>query len=139
MLGLPEVALGAIAAVAAAVIAALISLLGLIISKEQKISEFRQEWIDSLRKEISSLISHANAIHGGSVARPPSVAAAWKDVREDFVGINEAAANIRLRLNSKEPPSCAVLSTIDKIEAILSPGKTIDYEELIKRNREMLG
>ena len=45
MFGIPDQAIGAIAA---ALIAGLISLLGLIISKEQKVSDFRQAWIDAL-------------------------------------------------------------------------------------------
>ena len=52
MLNLPDVAIGTMIA---AFIAGLVSLLSLIISKEQKVSEFRQAWIDALRAEISSL------------------------------------------------------------------------------------
>lgn len=52
----------AIGAVIAAGITGLISLLGLIISKEQKTSEFRQQWIDSLREEISELLGHTEAL-----------------------------------------------------------------------------
>jgi hypothetical protein len=46
-----------------AMIAGAFSLLGLVISKEQKVSEFRQTWIDALREDISELIAHANLIH----------------------------------------------------------------------------
>lgn len=52
----------AIGAVIAAGITGLISLLGLIISKEQKTSEFRQQWIDSLRDEISELLGHTEVL-----------------------------------------------------------------------------
>ena len=58
---LPDIAVGAIGA---ALIAGVVSLLGLVISKEQKVSEFRQAWIDALRSDVASLISHVNAIHG---------------------------------------------------------------------------
>lgn len=81
----------------AAIITGLISLLGLIISKEQKISEFRQEWINALRSEISSLISHGNAIYGGLVTKQ-----LWENMKSDYLGMNEATANIRLRLNVTE-------------------------------------
>ena len=50
---IPDVAIGA---VVAALIAAIVSLLGLIISKEQKTSEFRQAWIDALRSDLTHLI-----------------------------------------------------------------------------------
>ena len=45
----------ALGAVVAALITGAFSLLSLIISKETKISEFRQEWINSLRREIAEL------------------------------------------------------------------------------------
>lgn len=41
-----------------AVITGFISFIGLVISKENKISEFRQTWIDELRKDISDYISY---------------------------------------------------------------------------------
>lgn len=40
-----------------AVITGVISFIGLVISKENKISEFRQAWIDELRKDISDYIA----------------------------------------------------------------------------------
>src|SRR5690606_14295723 len=92
----------AIGAIVAALITGLVSFLGLIISKENKVSEFRQDWINSLRSELADLISHANAIHGAGVAASGSAGDMWNVVREDFVGINQAAANIRLRLNPRE-------------------------------------
>jgi hypothetical protein len=127
MLGLPDVAIGAITA---SVIAGIISLLGLIISKEQKTSDFRQAWIDELRKEISNLISHANAIHGFSLTSPKAIAEQWKEVRDDFVGINRATAMVRLRLNPKEKPSIEILKTIEEIEKLLTPGNSPDYRVL---------
>ena len=58
---IPDAAIGAIAA---ASIAGLLAFLGLIIAKENKTSEFRQAWIDSLRLDLSKLISNARAIRG---------------------------------------------------------------------------
>lgn len=134
MLTIPDVAIGAIAA---ALIAGLISLLGLIISKEQKTSEFRQAWIDGLRSELSLVIAHANAIHGASAANLWNVANAggsaselWKVVRQDFVGINEATAKIRLRLNPREDQAQAILAAIDELERLLSPGQMMNYVEI---------
>ena len=72
---LPPLAIGAITA---ALITGLVSFLGLIISKEQKVSEFRQAWIDSLRSELAALISHANAIHGAGMAKLGSSSETWK-------------------------------------------------------------
>lgn len=124
---LPDIAVGA---VVAALIAGLVSLLGLIVSKEQKTSEFRQAWIDALRSELSAVIAHANAIHGAGAACLEAPAELWKVVRVDFVGINEATAKIRLRLNPKESQANAILSTIEELEQLLAPGRPMDYSQI---------
>lgn len=128
MASIPDVAVGAITA---ALIAGIVSLLGLIVSKEQKISDFRQAWIDGLRSEIALLITHANAIHGSLSVGWTNIADAWKDIRVDYVGINEAAGRIRLRLNPKEPASLEILKTIEELENILKPSlQAPDYVKL---------
>jgi hypothetical protein len=50
------------ATVLAAVVAAGAAFVGLVIAKEQKISEFRQQWIDALRSEIAEFAAHARRI-----------------------------------------------------------------------------
>lgn len=136
LLELPDIAIGAISA---AIIASFFSFLGLIISKEQKTSEFRQAWIDALRSEIAQLISSANAIHGAMTSqRFESGASAWSTVRDDFVTINEATAKIRLRLNPNEDLSKAVLGKIEEIERMLAPGAPPDYSELNKKEKELV-
>ena len=52
----------AIAAVTAASISAIISVVNMVISKDQKTTDFRQEWINSLRNEISNLIAFAKSV-----------------------------------------------------------------------------
>lgn len=58
-MNIPEVAIGAIIAAA---ITGFISLLGLIIAKEQKISEFRQQWIKEFRHEVSCFVAKFGAL-----------------------------------------------------------------------------
>lgn len=135
MIEIPQVAIGAIAA---AIIAGLVSLLGLIVSKEQKVSEFRQAWIDSLRSEISALIAHANAIHGAGAANFGSGPETWKIVRSDFVGINEAAARIRLRLNPKEKDAITVLHHVEALEQLLAPGQAMDYRHINEAEKKLV-
>lgn len=127
MIELSEITIGVIAA---AVITGFISVIGLIISKEQKVSEFRQAWIDSLRDEISKLISNANAIHGAGMADFQTRSEEWKNVGPNFIKINEAVANIRLRLNSNEKDSQEILETIQQIEALFTDGLSVDYKNL---------
>jgi len=46
--------------VVVALISGIVSFIGLVIFKENKISEFRQSWIDELRKDISDFISYTD-------------------------------------------------------------------------------
>src|SRR5690606_19794086 len=62
----------------------------------------------------------------------------WKIVRDDFVGINQSAANIRLRLNPKEKEAQAVLKKIEALEKLLAPGKAMDYSEMNRVEKELV-
>lgn len=135
MFGLPNEIAGTIIA---AVIAAVISLLGLVISKENKVSEFRQAWIDALRAEIAAVITHAHAVHGAYLAKFQDNAALWQNVRVDFVGLNEAWAKIRLRLNPKEQSSIAILRALDEHEGLFPNGGTPDFSKLGVADRKLL-
>lgn len=126
MIQLPEIALGA---VGAALITALVSWLSLIISKEQKTSEFRQAWIDALRADIAAVVAHANAIHGVAAAQYETPKDTWEMARDHYVGINQATANIRLRLNANEKECQAVINSIEKLEAHMPLGR-LDFREI---------
>ena len=52
----------AIGAVLASIIAGVFSYFNLVTSKETKVSEFRQEWINELRKEISLYVSSLQSL-----------------------------------------------------------------------------
>lgn len=116
MLGLPEPSIGA---VIAATIAGVVSLLGLIVSKEQKISDFRQAWIDALRLELATVITHAISLHGLSTTEPKDASDIWDKARGDFIEINKAITAIRLRLNPDESECGAILSQLSKLEEAL--------------------
>jgi hypothetical protein len=117
---LPREAFGTIVA---AVIAAFISLVGLIISKENKVSEFRQAWIDSLRAEVAAVITHGFAIYQAfDAARDiedlPGESLGWLDIRSDVVNLGEATEKVRLRVNATEKPSIVLLELLKEHEAL---------------------
>jgi hypothetical protein len=132
---IPHTALGA---VLATLFAAVLSLLSLIISKENKTSEFRQAWIDALRSDFASLIGHLNAIHG-TVKVLGTLTPGWQEAREDIIGINRCAASIRLRLNPAENLSKAIFARLDEIEQRLRPSPGLSNEELNEMERALLG
>ena len=135
MIVLPDIAVGAIGA---ALIAGVISLLGLVISKEQKVSDFRQAWIDALRSDIASLISHVNAIHGAIQAGFGGPGQMWQHAREDFIGANSATANIRLRLNPSEEQCKEVLRLVSELERELAVGRMPDHARLDAVEHELV-
>ncbi|HEX8309312.1 MAG TPA: hypothetical protein VF645_12930 [Allosphingosinicella sp.] len=122
MFGLPDVAVGA---VVAAFLTGIISLLGLIISKEQKTSEYRQAWIDSLRSEISQLIAHINVCY----AMREQGEEDWSILRLDAIAVNQAAAQIKLRLNPEEKSSRKILQHIEDLEVFIHTEET-SFERL---------
>lgn len=135
MIRFPDVALGSIVA---AIIAAAVSLLGLIISKELKVSDLRQQWIDALRADIARLIAHANAVHGATIAPAVAQKEQWDRVRLDYLGMNEATAAIRLRLNPEEEPSAAVLKKMTELEALFIGGGFRDHTKLVVIERDLV-
>ncbi len=119
-----------------AIVAAGFSLFGLTVSKEQKISEFRQIWIDSLREEIARIIAHANAIHGHAYTSNGKFT--FEIARDDFVGINEATALVRMRLNPDEELSQSLAKSILRLEEALSPFKSPDFSHLNTIEKEIV-
>ena len=100
------------------------------ISKEQKVSEFRQAWIDALRSDVASLISHVNAIHGAIQAGFGDPRQMWQHARQDFIGANSATANIRLRLNPSEEQCKEVLRLVSELEPEMAVGRMSDHARL---------
>lgn len=122
-----EVSIGA---VGAATIAGLVSLLGLIIGKEQKVSEFRQIWIDQLRKCIVDYLVSINAVC--DILR-------LKDAGNDFDNsalienyklLNEASHGITLRVNDNEKPAKTLLAAMEEFEVLAGDNKSLTPEKI---------
>lgn len=82
-----------IASVIAAIIAAAVAGVGLVITKENKTSEFRQDWIDGLRNELAELMEYFLRLRNCSSDEIISI-------RNK---INFLSAKIRLRFSSDSP------------------------------------
>jgi len=110
--------------IVAAIIAGFVAFFSLIISKEQTVSDFRQQWIDELRKDIATVSSCVFSIHGTSIARNKNEQELWDRVKTDFIHFKEVIARIRLRLNPNEtrkvegPATSAVLGSLTELESI---------------------
>jgi hypothetical protein len=130
---IPDAALGAILG---ATITGLVSLLGLIISKENKISEFRQSWIDALRSELASLVAHLYAIHAGLANIPADDW--WAQARDDYLGANRCFVSVRLRLNPREKSSQTILELLDALEKCFAPGVAPSVDQLAPLEKKLV-
>ncbi len=111
---IPDAAIGGIVA---ALVAGSGAVLTLIITKESKISEFRQQWIDSLRSDVSEYLSRIHSIENVYDLEGISEKDRHELTDAAYVAANLAAFNIRLRLNANEEPSRKLLEAVDEIEA----------------------
>lgn len=101
-------------AIAAAIITGLLTLVGLIISKENKTSEFRQQWIDNLRREVSDFVGNIEVIilHGrwlhqktqdkSGIDATKEIEKCIESIQENVCQAHSLARNILLRLNPHE-------------------------------------
>lgn len=122
----PVVPDAAIGAIAAASIAGLLAFLGLIIAKENKTSEFRQAWIDSLRLDLSKLISNARAIRGAVAVEYAEKYELFDATESYFIEINQVAVAVRLRLNPKEVACKQILTGITELERLMIDCPSMD-------------
>lgn len=121
---IPEIAIGAIGA---ALIGAVISFVSLIVSKEAKVSEFRQAWIDSLRGELSTYLTSLNAVSDARNLSFSDDKERYQQMQPHYALLNESYYKIAFRLNSEEPLSkklkeCMVALSIP----ILNPNEPLN-------------
>lgn len=100
---LPVQALIPIGVILAALIGGFFSLISLIISKEQKTSEFRQQWVDSLRQEISDHIAATITLSGMRESQSISNEQFLNDASEEQQRVASTYTAIKLRVNPNEP------------------------------------
>lgn len=99
---LPDTAIGSIIA---AFIAGLVVFISTVLTKEQKTSEFRQVWIDELRKDIAQYVAGTSEVVALSKAKQHDKAAQEKFIEDNFELIHELQTlehRIILRLNPVE-------------------------------------
>jgi hypothetical protein len=128
---------GAVVPIYTAVVTSLIAVLGLIISKENKTSEFRQTWVDSLREEIAGVVGHMNAIIG-SVRNAGHSEKGWLEARDNVTEINRCIAGIRLRLNPSERRSQVMFQILDEMELLFVRGGPLPEEKTNKIEKTLI-
>lgn len=120
----------AIGAVVAACIAAAVSLLGLIISKEQKTSEFRQAWIDALRADLAVYLTSVNAISDAIRHAEKSNLSKLELMAPLLSSLNGASFNISLRINRSEYQAKLVFAAMKEFESLFASGEAVSPQQL---------
>ena len=109
---LPVQSITAITTLAAALIAAVMSFVNLTLNKEQKISEFRQAWIDALREDLSVFFACSRAFArateekhrlGDEYEEKANFKIEKQKISEIRYQVAEVYSRIILRLNPDEP------------------------------------
>lgn len=102
----PDLLIPSLVALFVALIAGVVSLVVSILAKDQKISEFRQSWIDELRSDTSQLVSHFFVFDTvGEIIRQKTdeeIAEYVVSARSDFITASALVASVKLRLNPSE-------------------------------------
>lgn len=134
---LPDAAVGSIIAAA---IAGLVVFISTVLAKEQKTSEFRQIWIDELRKDVSQYIagvSEVVAIHGFKVNDDDAYKKFLDDNFETIHELQTIEHRIFLRLNPIE--HSALISLIKSFrKGMLQAHQRPDRVELEEKLTEQL-
>jgi hypothetical protein len=107
------------AALIAAIIAGGFSVSNLLVSKDQKISEFRHKWITELRKDLALFIAYASQLFSHIAEADLTDPQGVHQTSDTFINLNQAQTRIRLRLNRVKPLQLAVLTDIQEIENLL--------------------
>lgn len=125
-------------AIGAALIAAVVSVVGLILGKEQKTSEFRQAWIDALRAEIVAYLTQAATIRDKLGVEYPSHKSKVDALAPHYSDLNKASHGIKLRLNAKEEKSGEVLEYMAEFERLFSDDENVRTKQLEQIETRML-
>ncbi|QVM94146.1 hypothetical protein JYG36_13520 [Pseudomonas sp. SORT22] len=128
--------------VVAALIAALITFVVTVLAKENKTSEFRQAWIESMRNDVSELLGEYNILEGvfdvtidfslEEAEVQNQVNEFWKSHQKEYAKIDLLCNRIVLRLNPKE--HAALIEKLSKLESSIGDG----HKKSAEMSRELV-
>lgn len=90
----------------AAVITAALAGIGVTLSKDTKVSEFRQRWADALRKDVSEFL--ALVTHAWSIKHKVAPISDMGKVEKQTTRLNVVMYRILLRLDLKKEGGCSL-------------------------------
>ncbi|EMU8998630.1 MULTISPECIES: hypothetical protein [Providencia] len=81
-----------------AVLAGVVSIVGLVIAKESKISEFRQLWINDLRSALVKLNKNMFILQEAHIGKAPN-----EIIMQHRADVKESISEVYLRINKENP------------------------------------
>lgn len=143
---IPATAYAAAGAILAALITSGISFVNLVISKDQKTSEFRQAWIDALRQDLSEMIGHIFRISAlcdyyidlHNDDKDKAINELVKDVGKDIATVSMLYHRILLRLNPVDDKS--VIDSVTVLHDMLSSIETnmVDQDKIDNESQKLI-
>ncbi|OOC49165.1 hypothetical protein [Thioalkalivibrio versutus] len=133
----------AIGAVLAALVAGFFSFLNLISSKENKVSEFRQSWIDGIREEVADFtaaLQEVTRIRGHSNDNEEAMAEYHKVSAPGYFKATKALTKIQLRLNpvhAKESPESHEAKLLNALNSARKHFNNEDYANAIASGEDI--
>jgi len=130
---LPNTIYPAVATLIAAFLAAVYSFVSMLVSKDQKTTEFRQNWIDSIREELSQLLAAYGYLatqaerHKSNDAKGHPKDRFLDECGDKVYEMAERFHRIHLRLNPKGKLEKLLIEQLTIIES------NIDFEEISSR------
>ncbi len=105
--------------VLSALIAGAVSLIAITLSKEQKVSEFRQVWIDGLRSELATFLSSSRAfarmLEAEHSKTPREIPFSQEKKSELRLATVESVYRIKLRLNPNEKAHTELIRLLEVV------------------------
>ncbi|MDE0509747.1 MAG: hypothetical protein OXI17_14105 [Gammaproteobacteria bacterium] len=133
-----DFSIATVSGLAATLIATLASVVGIVISKEIKISEFRQQWIESLRIELSSLVSRLILLQVAGTLEYESRKEKFKIVENYLLLANEMVSKIRLRLNPEKPHHNQVINHLKELEEFINSNDVRSQDEFDRLENDLI-
>lgn len=136
-----------LAGVTAALIAGVVSLVNLLIAKDQKITEFRQAWIDSVRQEIATLVSLSTAIsslrhvldtqQNKHETRDQALTSMASLLKEENARRSECKNRILMLLNRKDDVN--LISKVNELCKISSISSKEEHAKIVDMSDQLVG
>lgn len=142
----PNTIYPALATLVAAFLVFLYSFVNMLVSKDQKTTEFRQAWIDSLREEVAILVAKFGYLttQAERLRTDHDHSGGKKEYLEKYgPDISEMAScfhkiQLRIKFNAKDKNELALSSKLIEIEAY-AQYEDMNSEETAKKSDELIG